>query len=600
MKNLSFFIGLFFFIGIISMNFGSGLLICSQDFEDIEWTQGGIGNEFTGWNTWNDHAGITNSNPHNGQGSLRWNQDSSRTDPILGKQGLGNILLDYRGPNNEILGLTGNEMYMSFWFRHDEYGNNAGYSDSARKLFYMVDEEHGVQAMYIKFQHGTESIRLSYANGGYGDDWARDNWGYSGMSFDMSGVDSPGLDGEWVKFAMYVNYVEHYYEFWINGEKLYTANSGSMATYWNTHPEDAALGRTKWDPNLNLHYKGFQFGYFDQNRDCVNCEDIVSGNYHAGIQIDDIEVWDEMPGVQQGCLDGESRSCLTGGLGICSAGIEICLDGVYSTCVQSEIAGEEICGNLIDENCDGNDLECVVVEANVTIVDNLNSSVSYSSGWSSSVAYPGFYGEDYFYSSASAGDWWIWNASLEKGRYKVYVWYVGVEGRAVDSVYEVSSLDGVEGVVVDQSGFSGDWELLGEFNFSGGSFVRLVSGVSTEGACADAVRFLRVGDLIEEDISVGSDNSSSDEVGDDGASGSGGDRDGFYLEEEDNDSHDDTSVKKFDRINFPNLSVLNKNNLEWIVRGFFAWVGVVILTFVGFFVWVWFKFGGMGLRGLGR
>lgn len=66
------------------------------------------------------------------------------------------------------------------------------------------------------------------------------------------------------------------------------------------------------------------------------------------------------------CLDGETRSCNTGELGVCSAGTSTCFDGNWSQCTriqepleESETAGT--CFDLLDNDCDGftdNDPEC--------------------------------------------------------------------------------------------------------------------------------------------------------------------------------------------------------------------------------------------------
>ncbi|MGC9043505.1 MAG: hypothetical protein ACP5KG_06580, partial [Myxococcota bacterium] len=60
-----------------------------------------------------------------------------------------------------------------------------------------------------------------------------------------------------------------------------------------------------------------------------------------------------------GCRHGDSRECYNGpartkNIGICRAGIEYCINGVWGGC-EGEILpkSSEICGNNADDNCDG-------------------------------------------------------------------------------------------------------------------------------------------------------------------------------------------------------------------------------------------------------
>ncbi|MCD4705650.1 VWA domain-containing protein, partial [bacterium] len=64
------------------------------------------------------------------------------------------------------------------------------------------------------------------------------------------------------------------------------------------------------------------------------------------------------------CEDGETRNCYSGadgtvGFGVCVAGIQTCVEGVWAEeCVGEITPTDEICGNEIDEDCDGNIQEC--------------------------------------------------------------------------------------------------------------------------------------------------------------------------------------------------------------------------------------------------
>lgn len=75
---------------------------------------------------------------------------------------------------------------------------------------------------------------------------------------------------------------------------------------------------------------------------------------------------EDMPsggGIYVECTPGETRPCYEGpsgtdGVGTCKSGISTCVeDGSdWSECVGQVLPGPEICGNGIDENCDGEDM----------------------------------------------------------------------------------------------------------------------------------------------------------------------------------------------------------------------------------------------------
>ncbi|MBW2972335.1 hypothetical protein KY359_04835 [Candidatus Woesearchaeota archaeon] len=52
------------------------------------------------------------------------------------------------------------------------------------------------------------------------------------------------------------------------------------------------------------------------------------------------------------CVDGESRQCGTD-TGVCSFGSETCLDGRWAACAGGVMPSDELCGNGLDDDCNG-------------------------------------------------------------------------------------------------------------------------------------------------------------------------------------------------------------------------------------------------------
>jgi len=268
-----------------------------QGFETTGWES-----EFTGRSTWEGHVKRVTNSPHGGSYALRGNQNIWRVDPITNAYGLSNALLDWRGAGYDIHTQTPNEMYFSYWFRHDDH-TWAGSEGGDGKLFYFVDATYVTGAMYVGGQLANSQLTITYANGSYSDAWARDpdNWGYSKLYLRNPNV-SPSTTGTWRHFEYYINYNQHYFTFWIDGNLLTPSNG--------KYPD----GKLYYDSNLNIHWKGFQFFYIhpaqvDQSSDGTG--------YYNGWQIDDLEVWDGMPGtsptlytltVNSGTGDGQYES----------------------------------------------------------------------------------------------------------------------------------------------------------------------------------------------------------------------------------------------------------------------------------------------------
>jgi len=252
--------------------------ICYLGFETTGWED-----EFTGRSTWEDHVVRVSNSPRSGSYCLRGNQNIWRVDPITGAYGLSNALLDWRGAGHDIGTKTPNEMYFSYWFRHDDH-TWAGSESGDGKLFYFIDVNYSTRAQYVGGQLANHGLGITYSNGAYSDAWARDsaNWGYSKLNLGHPNV-SPSTTGTWRHFEYYINYNQHYFKFWVDGNLLKPTN-GRYAD-----------GEIDYDPELDIHWKGFQFFYIhaaqvDQSSDGTG--------YYNGWQIDDLEVWDGMPGTQ--------------------------------------------------------------------------------------------------------------------------------------------------------------------------------------------------------------------------------------------------------------------------------------------------------------
>jgi len=262
------------FVGLMVPAAIGATRVAYQGFEAPGWE-----GEFTGQSRWGNHVKRVSNAPRSGSYCLRGNQNNNRVDPITGLQGITNALLDWRGAGHDIDTQTPNEMYFSYWFRHDDYtwaGDGAG-----GKLFYFIDVNYNTRAMYVGQQLAINGLTVTYSNGDYDDSWARDeaNWGYAALWLNHPNV-SPSTTGTWRHFEYYINYNDHYFMIWVDGNLLTPSNG--------KYPD----GKIAYDPNLNIHWKGIQFFYTGQAQ--VDQSSDGTG-YYNGWQLDDLEVWDGMP-----------------------------------------------------------------------------------------------------------------------------------------------------------------------------------------------------------------------------------------------------------------------------------------------------------------
>ncbi len=77
---------------------------------------------------------------------------------------------------------------------------------------------------------------------------------------------------------------------------------------------------------------------------------------------------------QTGCAPGKTQPCYSGpngtaGVGVCKAGTQTCqASGSWGSCVGEVKPGSEVCGNAIDENCDGQAPACPALQVPIFFV----------------------------------------------------------------------------------------------------------------------------------------------------------------------------------------------------------------------------------------
>lgn len=101
------------------------------------------------------------------------------------------------------------------------------------------------------------------------------------------------------------------------------------------------------------------------NQTCSNGEwGSCTGGVNAGNEICDNELDDDCDGstdeIDCKCNHGDSAPCGSN-VGICKAGTKMCVNGVWSTCQGNTAGTTEICGNDLDDDCDNekDEEECI-------------------------------------------------------------------------------------------------------------------------------------------------------------------------------------------------------------------------------------------------
>lgn len=92
------------------------------------------------------------------------------------------------------------------------------------------------------------------------------------------------------------------------------------------------------------------------------CDNGLDDDCNGDIDCDDGSCMDDPACIQVGCQPGEQRACQTGEPGICAAGTQTCNEqGFWEGCEPTNSPTTEICGNGIDEDCNGADATCPII-----------------------------------------------------------------------------------------------------------------------------------------------------------------------------------------------------------------------------------------------
>ncbi|HNT34226.1 MAG TPA: family 10 glycosylhydrolase, partial [bacterium] len=135
------------------------------------------------------------------------------------------------------------------------------------------------------------------------------------------------------------------------------------------------------------------------------------------------------------------------------------------------------------------------------IVDNTDpgyADVGSDSNWFTSSSATNKYGVDYRYNTSGSGlDSATWTVVIpQAGNYEVAIWYPNGSNRANNAPFQVYHADGSSLFYVDQQYSGGQWNKLGWFSFSTGSYSVVLNDDAQEGqiVVADAVRWALVQD----------------------------------------------------------------------------------------------------------
>jgi len=124
-----------------------------------------------------------------------------------------------------------------------------------------------------------------------------------------------------------------------------------------------------------------------------------------------------------------------------------------------------------------------------------------TTGWRTRNASSGYLGQHKL-GAGYGGRELTWTPNLLGGRYQVYAWWVQSSKKSTQAPYTISHNGQTNVVYVNQTQSGGQWNLLGEFEFSGDGSEWVKIDDSNGQVSADAVRFVRVIDAPVEQVTM--------------------------------------------------------------------------------------------------
>lgn len=244
---------------------------------------------------WTSHGyplsqAIVANNPKHGEKSVRGNFNKDVVDPITKMRGdpFPHFILDFHQiPSLRSHLLSDRPLYVSWWFKLDKClwkGDSFLNSDPLQargKFAYIRMNQHPESSYYFSLQGGSTGSGVFQANN---DRWismwqklynAAALWTDTGKPY--------GPDGQWHKLSFYINRDDRgqkYLMWWIDDQLMkkerYELNS-------------------KYKVSNEFTMDSIQF-WITKHADLGKSEDTgESGNYCNGWQIDDVQVWDDLP-----------------------------------------------------------------------------------------------------------------------------------------------------------------------------------------------------------------------------------------------------------------------------------------------------------------
>jgi uncharacterized repeat protein (TIGR03806 family) len=137
------------------------------------------------------------------------------------------------------------------------------------------------------------------------------------------------------------------------------------------------------------------------------------------------------------------------------------------------------------------------LSAQTVILDNGAAGTSSLGNWRSSGAL-GWYGTDSVYAGKTDAGWWYrFAVNLPSpGEYEVSLWWTRLTSRETHVPVDVTHASGTAAVTVDQTQNGGRWNPIGRWGFTAQAIVIIHSLGEGQSTCADAVRLVKVGELV--------------------------------------------------------------------------------------------------------